>query len=92
MTAGVPVNRFRRHGERSWSQEVETTVAAMRMRIEMVRSRPVLPHMSMAERDAILAGVQSLLDAALQAAQGADPEYRTLKSWWRGTRIEAAFR
>lgn len=92
MTSSRQQNRFRRHGGRGWSQEVETTVAAMRMRIEMIRRRPVLPYMGTAERDAILAGVQSLLDAALQAAQGADPEYRTLKSWWRGTSIEAAFR
>jgi hypothetical protein len=92
MTSSGKESRFRRVGGRSWSQEIETTVAALRMRIEMIRQRPVLPHMGVAERDAILQGVQSLLDGALQAAQGADPEYRTLKSWWRGTSIEAAFR
>jgi hypothetical protein len=85
-------SRFRRHGGRGWSQEIETTVSALRMRIGMIRGRPVLPSMSECERDAILEGVASLLTASLQAAQGADPEYRTVKSWWRGTSIEAAFR
>ena len=84
--------RFRRVGGRSWSQEIETTVAALRLRIGMIRCRPVLPPMSERERDAVLAGVESLLAAALTAAEGADPEYRRFKSWWRGTSIEAAFR
>ena len=85
-------SRFRRVGGRSWSQEIETTVGALRLRIEMIRSRPVLSPMCERERDAVLAGVESLLAAALTAAQGADPEYRRFKSWWRGTSIEAAFR
>jgi hypothetical protein len=92
MTSSEKVSRFRRHGGRSWSQEIETTVVALGTRIHMIRQRPVLPSMGEGERDAILAGVQLLLDGALQAAQGADPEYRTIKSWWRGTSIEAAFR
>jgi hypothetical protein len=92
MEAGGAVSRFRRHGGRSWSQEIETTVAALSMRIEMIRRRPPLRGMSEAERDAILAGVEGLLGASLSAAQGADPEYRTARSWWRGTSIEAAFR
>ncbi|MCV2489193.1 hypothetical protein OF117_07435 [Geodermatophilus sp. YIM 151500] len=48
--------------------------------------------MSEAERTAILDGVKILVGAALDAARGEDPEYRTLRSWWRGTSIEAAFR
>jgi hypothetical protein len=86
------VSRFRRHGGRSWSQEIETTVAALTMRIEMIRCRPLLRPMPQAERDAILLGVEGLLSASLSAAQGADPVYRTWRSWWRGTSIEAAFR
>jgi hypothetical protein len=85
-------SRFRRHGGRSWSQEVETTAAALRMRAEVIRGRP-LPHgVSDTERTAILNGVATLVDGALDAARGEDPEYRTLRSWWRGTSIEAAFR
>ena len=79
-------------GGRSWSQEIETTVAALRLRIAMIRCRPLLAPMDICERDAILAGVEKLLAASLDAAQGADPEYRRFKSWWRGTSIEAAFR
>jgi hypothetical protein len=41
---------------------------------------------------AVCAGVEGLLDGALGAARGSDPEYRSLLSWWRGTSVEAAFR
>jgi hypothetical protein len=87
-----PVSRFHRRGGRSWSQEIETTVAALSMRIQMIRCRPLPGSMSERERDAVLIGVEGLLAAALSAAQGADPVYRTWRSWWRGTSIEAAFR
>ena len=90
-SSGRP-SRFTRHGGRSWSQEIETSVAALTMRTEMIRQRPLLHPMSEGERDAVLRGVNDLLQAALGAARGADPEYRTLRSWWRGTSIEAAFR
>ena len=85
-------SRFRRHGGRSWSQEVETTVLALRTKVNVIRGRPLLPEVHEAERTAILDGVEGLLGAALNAARGEDPEYRNLRSWWRGTSIEAAFR
>jgi hypothetical protein len=85
-------SRFRRHGGRSWSQEVETTVGALRTRMEVIRGRPLPTGASETERTAILDGVGALVDGALGAAQGEDPEYRTLRSWWRGTSIEVASR
>lgn len=85
-------SRFRRHGGRSWSQEIETTVTALCTRADLIQSRPLPPGLTEAERAAILTGVRSLLDGALHAARGEEPEYRTLRSWWRGTSIEAAFR
>jgi hypothetical protein len=85
-------SRFRRHGGRSWSQEIETTAAALRMRTEVIRGRQLPQDVSDTERTAILNGVGTLVDGALDAARGEDPEYRTLRSWWRGTSIEAAFR
>jgi hypothetical protein len=85
-------SRFHVAGGRSWSQEIETTVAALRLRIDMIRCRPLLEPMIMCEREAVLRGVEKLLAASLEAAQGADPQYRTFTSWWRGTSIEAAFR
>ncbi len=85
-------SRFRRHGGRSWSQEVETTVLALMTKVKVIRGRPLLQRVHEAERTAILDGVEVLLGAALNAARGEDPEYRNLRSWWRGTSIEAAFR
>jgi hypothetical protein len=87
-----PASRFRRHGGRSWSQEIETTAAALTTRMDMIRGRPPLPRMTEAERAAILNGVGALVEASLEAARGENPEYRTMRSWWRGTSIEAAFR
>jgi hypothetical protein len=60
--------------------------------MDMIKGRPLPPGVSEAERTAVLDGVGSLVDGALNAARGEDPEYRTLRSWWRGTSIEAAFR
>jgi hypothetical protein len=85
-------NRFRRHGGRSWSQEIETTVAALRTRMKLIEGRPLPQEVSAAEQSAVLRGVRGLLEGALDAARGKDPEYGTVRSWWRGTSIEAAFR
>lgn len=85
-------NRFHRDGGRSWSQEIETTAASMTTRIEVIRGRPLLPGQPESERVAVLSGVQRLIEAALDAARGEDPRYRSMRSWWRGTSIEAAFR
>jgi hypothetical protein len=85
-------SRFRRYGGRSWSQEVETTVLALMTKVKVIRGRPLPLGVDEAERTAILDGVEVLLSAALDAARGEDPEYRNLRSWWRGTSIEAAFR
>jgi hypothetical protein len=60
--------------------------------MEVIRGRPLPPAVSDAERAAIVHGVETLVDGALGAARGEDLEYRTLRSWWRGTSIEAAFR
>jgi hypothetical protein len=84
--------RFSRGGGRSWSQEIETTTAALRMRLEMIRSRRPPAGASEAERTAICSGVEILLSSAERAARGEEPQYGLLRSWWRGTSIEAAFR
>jgi hypothetical protein len=85
-------NRFHRSGGRSWSQEIESTAASLRMRVQMIRNRPPPHGATEAERAAICAGVEDLVLQATSAAQGDDPEYRSFRSWWRGTSVEAAFR
>jgi hypothetical protein len=85
-------SRFYRSGGRSWSQEIETTTAALSMRVATIRKRPPPKGVTEVELTAICEGVENLIDQALKAARGDDPEYRSFHSWWRGTSVEAAFR
>ena len=85
-------NPFWAQGGRAWSQEVEISIAALNVRLGMIRTRPIPIGRTSGEAAAICDGVENLLGGAMQAARGADPRYRRLVSWWRGTSIEAAFR
>jgi hypothetical protein len=62
------------------------------MRVQVIRKRPPVTGSTDVERTAICDGVEDLVGQALRAAQGDDPEYRSFRSWWRGTSVEAAFR
>jgi hypothetical protein len=57
-----------------------------------LRARRPPGDVSEAEVTAICEGVEQLLRGALSAARGDDPKYRSFRSWWRGTSVEAAFR
>jgi hypothetical protein len=83
---------FWRLGGRSWSQEIEASAAMLRIRRQTILTREPPAGYSMDERDVICAGAEELVSAALAAARGKLPQYRTLRSWWRGTSVEAAFR
>jgi hypothetical protein len=85
-------SRFHRLGGRGWSQEIESSAAALTLRVATIRQRPPVHGTTEAERDAICAGVAVLVQGALDAARGTDPAYRSPLSWWRGTSVEAAFR
>jgi hypothetical protein len=85
-------NAFEKTGGRAWSQEIETSVAALHVRLAMIRSRRTPLGVTSGEAVAICDGVAELLDRATTAARGKHPTYKRPLSWWRGTSIEASFR
>ena len=78
------------HPRNVWAQEVATAVAANRVRLRAIRSRPERP-LPAAEADALHDGIESLLNRADRAARGIDPAYTPFVSWWRGNCTETAF-
>jgi hypothetical protein len=89
-TLGSPKDRPRL--SRGWSQQIETTATALQIKLQRARDRPPPDDLSDADREAICAGVGSLIDGARWAARGQLPWRSWGISWWRGTSVEAAFR
>ena len=78
--------------DRGWAQQVETSATALKIKLDAVRHRLPPAGIEETQRDAICAGVESLIDSTWNATRGTEPRYRWPISWWRGTNIEAAFR
>jgi hypothetical protein len=96
-TVPAPVRSLRKkrvrrspHHRRVWALEAAAAVAADRVRLRAIRARSDTP-LPAVEVEALLDGIEELLDRAEKAACGINPGHTPLISWWRGNCIEAAF-
>lgn len=86
--AGTALPSSPKRRKRVWAQDVKVDVDIFRARLSAIRTR-LVP--LTAPQEATVAHVEKLLQQAEDAANGEDPRFLRLLSWWRGSLIEAAY-
>ena len=74
--------------KRVWAQDVRVDVDVLGSRLNEIVARS---ETLSGRKDAIRRSVEKLLEQAENAANGDNPRFLWVRSWWRGTLIEAAY-
>jgi hypothetical protein len=70
-----------------WVQHIDVEARTLLIRLKVATAGPLGP-----QQQAVVTGVQELLEAARSAAARRDPIPSRIFNWWRGILVEAAYR